>query len=188
MREECFPRAAVPHFSAGVGGADAASGIRQLRRSSDAMGDAKARTGRQGPADAESSRTDECSFPQSEVLSRLRARPARRRALTPPQALIRLVSKTLLKTGAWAIQRAVGRSWRPAEASRSPRRVTRLPIRSGAVLAISNEPEGSRSVDRGVACGSLPPPPMGRQAPPGTGLAGFSARPKTYRVGQESER
>jgi len=130
----------------------------------------------------------ECSFPQNETLSGLRALPARRRALTPQQALIRLVRKTLLKTGAWAIQRAVGRRWRAAEVSRSPRRVTRLLTRSGAVLAISNEPEGSWSVGCGVARGSLPPPPMGRQVSPGTGLAGFSARPTTYRVGQESER
>jgi len=188
MREERFPRAAVPHFSAGVGGADAASGIRQLRRSSDAMGDAKRALGRRARPLPGLRVAGECSFPQSETLSRLRALPARRRALTPQQALIRLVRKTFLKTGTWAIQRAVGRRWRAAEVSRSPRRVTRLPTRSGAVLAISNEPEESWSVDCGVACGSLPPPPTGRLGPPGTGLAGFSARPAMHRVGQESER
>ena len=109
MMEAAFRVEAVPQFSAGPSeGPTAASGIRQRRRNSDAAGDAKRRAGRpRFPSPAARSGPRRSKIEQVERRSEVSSTPAGPGALTPPGPLIRLVSKTPYKTGAWTLLRVL---------------------------------------------------------------------------------
>jgi hypothetical protein len=115
--------------------------------------------------------------------------PAYPRALTPRGTLIRLASKTLLKTGAWTVPRVlvhdhgsaseVVGSWPP-------------PIQSVRIIRSAVRPSGCQrtaSAPPRTACGSLPPQPKSRVIDRGMSLAGSQRSPRRQSGAlQESER
>jgi hypothetical protein len=189
MKEALFRATTLPQFSAEP------SGVRLRRRESgnyDAVRTQGA-TRNCARADAESGR--KCRghtlslLPQPERAAVVSQASAYQRALTPPGTLIKLTSKTLLKTGAWTVPRvlvhdhgsaseAVG-SWLP-------------PIQSARIIRSAVRPSGCRrtaSAPPKTACGSLPPQPKSREIGRGMSLASSQRSPLKQRGAlQESER
>jgi hypothetical protein len=189
MKEVCFRAAALPQFSAEP------SNVRLQRRESgnkDAdQTQGATRNGARGAGEFRCMRSRAAlSFLlQSERASVVSQAPAYQRALTPPGMLIRLVSKNLLKTGAWAVRRVLvhdhGRAlaevgFRPSPIP--PARVIRKAARR------SGSPRAASAAAK-TACGSRPPQPEGRSMGRGMSLASLQRSPR-MRSGalQESER
>jgi hypothetical protein len=191
MREARFRSVAVPQFSAGPSAAPTvASGIRQPRRRSDAGGDAQRRACARDLLGRENIPLAPRECVQTEASSRVSCTPAGRGALTPPGPLIRLVSKTLLKTGAWTILRVLERDLVRTGAATLPRPTSRCFARAARGIGRSHERGSSVSSFMESACGSRPPQPPWPTGPRGMRLAGLLRSDAEPQLGvpQESER
>ena len=189
MTEALFRAAAMPQFSAEP------SGVRRQRRESGNMGaDQTQRATRNGARVADESgskrsRAAPSLLPQAERVSVVSEAPAYPRALTPPGTLIRLVSKNLLKTGAWAVPRVLVHDHGRALAGARSRPTPPQPLRIIRRAACRNGSQRAASAPAKAACGSRPPQPRGRSMDRGMSLAGLQRSPG-IRSGalQESER
>jgi hypothetical protein len=190
MREALFRDGAVPQNPAGP-----SAGRRQRRDSGNSGADrTQAATRKGAPPRRDSSRACESRAPyaepaQPERRSEVSRSPAGPRALTPRGPLIRLVSKTLLKTVAWTILRVLERDLRRTEAAQLSQTTHRQRVRIIRRSERSNERGYNVLCFTKIACGSRPPQPLGPQIARGMSLAGLlSDSERCLGVLQESER
>jgi hypothetical protein len=189
MREAVFRVTAMPQFSAEP------SGVRRQRRESGNQGaDQTQRATRNGAAIADESegrrsRSAPSLLPQSQRASAVSEAPAYPRALTPRGTPLRLVSKNLLKTGAWTVLRVLrhDQSGALTGVGSGPARDQLVRVLRPAVHPRNHQSAVSAAAR--AACGWLPTQPKARTIDCGMSLASLQRSPgKQIGALQESER